>query len=95
MSIYEQFGSFIQDHGFDLTARKGICLTLDCQMRLGVISYPHQRSLKIALWRINMNFGKTIYDLRKQKNITQEELAAELGVTATAVSKWENGVSQT
>ena len=38
-----------------------------------------------------MNLGKTILELRKQKNITQEELAAELGVTAAAVSKWENG----
>lgn len=38
-----------------------------------------------------MNFGKTILELRKQKNVTQEELAAELGVTAAAVSKWENG----
>lgn len=38
-----------------------------------------------------MNFGKTISDLRKQKNVTQEEMAAELGVTAAAVSKWENG----
>ena len=37
-----------------------------------------------------MNFGKTILELRKQKNITQEALAAELGVTAAAVSKWEN-----
>ena len=37
-----------------------------------------------------MNFGKAILDLRKQNNITQEELAAELGVTAAAVSKWEN-----
>lgn len=37
-----------------------------------------------------MNFGKTILELRKQKNVTQEELAAELGVTAAAVSKWEN-----
>ena len=40
-----------------------------------------------------MNFGKTILELRKQKNITQEELAAELGVTAAAVSKWENNYS--
>ena len=37
-----------------------------------------------------MNIGKNILDLRKQKNITQEDLAAHLGVTATAVSKWEN-----
>ena len=40
-----------------------------------------------------MNFGKTIYELRKKNGKTQEELAAELGVTAAAVSKWENGYS--
>ena len=40
-----------------------------------------------------MNFGKTVYELRKKKNVTQEELAAELGVTAAAVSKWEKGYS--
>lgn len=34
-----------------------------------------------------MNFGKTILELRKARNVTQEELAAELGVTAAAVSK--------
>lgn len=38
-----------------------------------------------------MHLGKNIYDLRRSRNITQEELAAELGVTAAAVSKWENG----
>lgn len=38
-----------------------------------------------------MNLGKNIFDLRKKKNVTQEELAAQLGVTAAAVSKWENG----
>lgn len=38
-----------------------------------------------------MDFGKKINELRKSKNITQDELAAELGVTAAAVSKWENG----
>lgn len=40
-----------------------------------------------------MNLGKTILDLRKAKNVTQDEMATELGVTAAAVSKWENGVS--
>lgn len=38
-----------------------------------------------------MNLGNKIQDFRKQKNVTQEELAAELGVTAAAISKWENG----
>ena len=38
-----------------------------------------------------MNIGQNILRLRKQKSIRQEELAAELGVTAAAVSKWENG----
>ena len=38
-----------------------------------------------------MQVGNNILNLRKQKNITQEELAAELGVTAAAVSKWEKG----
>ena len=38
-----------------------------------------------------MNIGPKILELRKQKGIKQEELAAELGVTAAAVSKWENG----
>ncbi len=37
-----------------------------------------------------MNLGNNILTLRRQKNITQEELAAALGVTAAAVSKWEN-----
>lgn len=38
-----------------------------------------------------MNLGKNIYELRKERGVTQEGLAAELGVTAAAVSKWEKG----
>ena len=36
-------------------------------------------------------FSKQLQMLRKQSDITQEQLAAKLGVTAQAVSKWENG----
>lgn len=38
-----------------------------------------------------MDIGKQILSLRKQRGITQEVLAAEMGVTVGAVSKWENG----
>ena len=38
-----------------------------------------------------MELGKNIYELRRERGVTQEELAAELGVTAAAVSKWEKG----
>ena len=37
--------------------------------------------------------GKRISDLRKQKGMTQEQLAQQVGVTAQAVSKWENDLS--
>lgn len=36
-------------------------------------------------------FGKVILNARKQKGITQHELAEQLNVTNTAVSHWENG----
>ena len=36
-------------------------------------------------------FGKRIEEARKNKNMTQENLAEKFGVTSQAVSKWENG----
>ena len=42
----------------------------------------------------DMNIGTVIRKYRKEKQLTQEEVAGYLGVTAPAVNKWENGVSQ-
>ena len=40
-----------------------------------------------------MQLGEVIRTYRKRKNMTQEEMATRLGVTAPAVNKWEKGNS--
>ncbi len=42
---------------------------------------------------MNIHISSKIRQLRKAKNMSQEELAALLGVSFQAVSKWETGVS--
>ena len=38
-----------------------------------------------------MSIGEVIRKYRRARNLTQEEMARRLGVTASAVNKWENG----
>ena len=42
---------------------------------------------------MNSSLGSRIAELRRKKNMTQEDLANALGVTPQAVSKWENDLS--
>lgn len=41
----------------------------------------------------NRSMGEIISTLRKERNMTQRELAERLNVTDKAVSKWERGLS--
>ena len=40
-----------------------------------------------------MNLGSKIKELRKQRGITQEQLANAIGISFQAVSKWENNIA--
>lgn len=40
-----------------------------------------------------MNLGNKIRELRRARNLTQEQLAASLHISAQAISKWEMGLS--
>lgn len=42
---------------------------------------------------MEQTIGKRIMTLRKSRSMTQEQLAEQLGVSAQAVSKWENDIS--
>ena len=41
-----------------------------------------------------MEFHEKLQALRRQKRVTQEEMASALFVSRTAVSKWESGTSE-
>lgn len=43
---------------------------------------------------MNDVIGGNIARLRKERNMTQEQLANLMGISYQAVSKWETGVSQ-
>ena len=48
-------------------------------------------------WRALMNakkFGEKIAALRKEKGLTQLQLAEKLNVSNKTISRWETGVSQ-
>lgn len=40
-----------------------------------------------------MNFGEKLFELRKEKNLSQEEVADKLNVTRQTISKWETNQS--
>ncbi len=40
-----------------------------------------------------MNIGNKIRELRKQRGITQEQLAESIGISFQAISKWENNIA--
>ena len=42
----------------------------------------------------NMNFAKAVRRIRKERLLSQEDFAKDLGVAFTTVNRWENGKSK-
>ncbi len=42
-----------------------------------------------------MEFNENLVQLRKQRGMSQEDLAQRLDISRQAISKWETGVSHT
>ena len=40
---------------------------------------------------MELHIGKNIRRLRRERNLTQEEVAAHLGISFQSISKWERG----
>lgn len=46
-----------------------------------------------TMLNLGLKLGENLKKFRLQRELTQEQLADVLGVSAQAVSRWENGVS--
>lgn len=64
-------------------------LFVDMQFYKKVVEYGYPRKEKSTMNQVKI--GKFISECRKEKGLTQQELADRLGLTAKAVSKWETG----
>lgn len=73
-----------------------ILLPLGWQNCAEIIKYRYQSEVVMVMFEIDKkSFGEFISMLRKEKSMTQKDLASRLLVSDKAVSKWETGVSPT
>ena len=68
---------------------------------MGIFTYTNIKKAALLHKYIKENeimklmIGENLRRLRREKDITQEQLAEILSVSYQSVSRWENGVSQT
>ena len=59
-----------------------------------IVALPPVGIIRLEVIKMKeLNIGKIIITKRKEKGITQDELAAYIGVSKASVSKWETGGS--
>lgn len=55
--------------------------------------FVNKSILKSYKGKVKMTFAEKLYQIRRESGMSQEQLAAALGVSRQSVSKWEAGVS--
>lgn len=55
--------------------------------------FPKIKFMEDTDMKTIIDFGENLTELRKNKGITQDQLAEKLDISRQAVSKWESGVS--
>ena len=58
-----------------------------------LLKYLNEHNASQETVAVRKSLGETIKEYRMQKQMTQEFVAEQLGVSRQAVSKWENGTS--
>ena len=59
----------------------------------GIILSRENMTKELKGGTILMGFNNKLYELRRQKGFSQEELASRLNVSRQTISKWERGYS--
>lgn len=58
-----------------------------------ILNHLHYTTCMEVIFMREINIASILVGKRKEKGITQDELAGYLGVSKAAISKWETGVS--
>ncbi len=66
-----------------------------CKKFQNMILYNQLRNMIRKILVIKMTTGERIKMLRKEHNLTQEELGAKIGVQKAAIQKYEKGTVKT
>ena len=61
------------------------------QLKIGRMQLFNKLKLKHERRGLYMNFSDNLKKIRKEHNLSQEQIAEQLGVSRQSVSKWESG----
>ena len=82
---------------FFLLTETTVCVTLSAETEVVLFMLPqttsdvNQKEERNFLWRLYMEFGQRLKNLRLKQKKTQQDLASSVGVSAVAVRSWEHG----